>query len=323
MANEIFYPNSPSCLFTDSYTITDCPPVKTRCIPMDLTCLWIPSLEEGYNCTRCATDGEFCIPYVEGDQIMIQTQLPDLVSPTASMPSAGWSPTTAPAAYRAQLLDNTGAVISSDVTTFTSEYMAAFAEAEGGFSYQTLVIDTQAIKNTYGLTCWQIRVNSFESDGVTENRVVFTEGFCEVVCDEETVQVKGEWDSTDCCGNYYGEPARGGAAFVGSTKILFDNTLRYKANVRLDSGTVEKTTFNDRVTDTTIRSIFEMQLNAPIAPFMFNIFTKLHYGAKVVTIDGTEYIAAGTIDNRLSRVTNMFLFDAELQLKCDTDFNCI
>jgi hypothetical protein len=252
----------------------------------------------------------------------MQTQLPDLVSATPTNPTAGWFPTTAPAAYRAQLLDNTGAVISSDVTTFTSDYMAAYSEAEGGFSYQTLVVDTQAIFNTYGLTCWQIRVNSFEADGTTENRVVFTEGFCEVVCDDTTALVKGEWDSLDCCGNYYGEPGRGGDAFVGSTRILFDNTMRYYGLVRLDSGTVEKQTFNDVVTSTTSRNIYELNLTRPIAPFMFRIFTNQHYAAHTVTINGVEYIAAGTVDNRLSRVTTMFLFDAELQLKCEKDFNC-
>lgn len=322
MSNEIFYPNNATCVSSNSYTITDCPPIKTSCIPMDLTCIWIGEPEDSYNCNRCATDMEFCVPYVEGDKIMLQSQLPDLVSATSTNPTAGWVGDTFPAAFRAQLLDVDGNIISFDVTTFTSNNMAAYTTAEGGFNYQILEIDTLAIKNTYGLTCWSIRVNSFESDGVTENRDIYTELFCEVQCDDDTVLVKGEFDSLDCCGNYYGEPARGGEAYVGTDRLFFDNSMRYYGRVRLDSGIVEKTTFNDRVTDSTIRTIFELQLDRPIAPFMFNIFTKMQYGAKVVVVDSIEYIAAGTIDNRLGRVTSMFLFDAELQLKCEKDFNC-
>jgi hypothetical protein len=291
---------------------------------MDLTCGWIADPNDSYNCNRCGADVEFCEPYLVGDLIMLQTQLPDLVSATATVPTAGWFPTTAPAAYRAQLLDVDGNVISSDVTTFTSDYMAAYAEAEGGFSYQTLVIDTQAIFNTYGLSCFSIRVNSFESNGTTENRVVYSECFSEETCGDDTVLVSGDWDSTDCCGNYYGDPARSGASFIGSTLIRYNNQRRYYAKVVQSSANITKTTFNKRVTKSEINSIYDFILDRPVSPWMFNVFSKLHYGAKIVTIDGTEYVASGTIDNRISNKSGtMFLFDAELQIECDTDFNCI
>lgn len=322
-SNEIFYDSSPVCVSNNSYTITDCPPIKTSCIPMDLTCLWIALQEDGYNCVKCGADTPFCVPYVQGDLIHLQTQLPDIASANSSQPNAGWFPTTVPAGFRAQLLDASGAVISSDVTTFTSEYMAAFSEFEGGFNYQTLIIDTQLIFNNHALTCWQIRVNSFESDGATENRVVYTEGFCEIKCEEETTLVNGEWDTVDCCGNYYGEPGRIGTAWVGSSVILFDNTMRYQARVINTGSNIEKETFSQRVTKSTNDTLYILSLNAPIAPFMKNIFASQHYSAKVVTIDGIEYIAAGTIDNRISdKSGSMFLFDVDLQLRCENNFNC-
>jgi hypothetical protein len=55
---------------------------------------------------------------------------------------------------------------------------------------------------------------------------------------------------------------------------------------------------------------------------MHSIFLKQHYGAESVFIDGVEYIAAGSIDNRLSRTSKMFLFDAPFELKCERKFGC-
>lgn len=322
-SNEIFYPNIETCINNDSYTITDCPPVATSCIPMDLTCLWIANEEDSYNCNKCGSDIDFCIPYLSGDEIMVQTQLPDLVSNSPTIPNAGFFGQTVPAAFRAQLLDFSGAVISSDVTTFTSDNMAAYSAGTNGFSYQTIIIDTAAILATYGLKCFYIRINSFESDGVTENRVVYSECFQEETCGAETVTVSGAWDELDCCGNYYGTPARSTENFAGSGLIIFDNTMRYYARVLNDSSTIEKTSFSNRVTKSVINNIYVFSLNRPVAPYMKNIAANQHFGAKVVTVNGLEYIIQSGIDNRYSNKSgSMFLFDIEMILQCETDFNC-
>lgn len=324
-SNEIFYPNTATCIGNDSYTITACPVIATSCIPMDLSCLWIATEEDSYNCNKCGSDIEFCIPYEASDEIMIQTQLPDLVSGNPADPTAGFFGQTVPAAFRAQLLDADGVVVSSDVTTFSSDNMAAFSTgaADVATNYQIIVLDTALILATYGLTCFSIRVNSFESDGVTENRVVYSECFEQVTCNKDTVLVCGQWDDFDCCGNYYGRPVRG---FAGSpaTPIVFDNSMRYYAGIINDSSNVEKTVFSNRVTKSVIDNIYLFSLDRAIPPYMKNIFVNQHYGGLTVKMDGDIYLAnSQSIDNRMSNKSGtMFLFDVELTLQCEKDFNC-
>lgn len=323
--NNYLYPITYNCQFNDSYTRSRLLIPRTECIPMDLTCLWVGDPENSYNCTRCGADIALSVPYKYGDLIHFQTQLPDRINPDPTNPIYGFQGDTFPAAFRVQLLDESGSVISSDVTAFSSDYMVAYG---GGISYQMFVVDTQIIKDTFGLSCWSIRVNSFvdTGGGPIESRVVWSEPFKEEICNtSDLVTVKGVHDTFDCCGNYYGLPNRLGPvsyAFVGSGLFTFDNTMSYYAKLMDSGSTVTKTSFQNNVTNSDVSFLFELQLTRPIAPYMHKIFSGQHYGAKEVYIDGVRYNATGSIDNRLDRSTRMFLFDVEFSQDCNLDFNC-
>lgn len=331
--NNYLYPAVIDCTFNNSYTRTDCPPLRRDCIPMDFSCIWIESPDDSYGCTKCGSDEDFCVPYVLGDFIYFQTQLFDSTNPIPFNPVFGWNGDTVTAAFRAQLLDVDGNVLTSDITDFASSYMVAHSpigsDLTGGFSYQQFIVDTALIKATYGVECWSLRVNSFvdSGGGQVENRVVYSEPYCEVKCDDGTVKVNGEFDDLDCCGNYYALPneiSQFTFSSVGNAVFQFDNTQRYYAFLIQTGFGVTKESFDNEVTRSTRVSAWELQLTKPIPPYMANIFTNQHFAARKVFIDDVEYLAAGTIENRLdSRNTRMFLFDADFTQECDNSFNCI
>lgn len=328
-ANEIQYPATYACVSNNSYTRTACPPIRQDCIPMDLTCIWVDCDTCGYNCNLC-NGVAYCIPYLQDDKIMLQTQLPDQQNVDETAPLFGWQGDTATYAYRAELCDKDGAVLTNDITQFASRYMVAYTNSGGGVSYQTIEVDTALIAANFpNESCFSVTVHSITDILAvpTVQKTVYSEPFCiDNTCrPEDLVQVMGIWTGFDCCGNYYGDPRRTGPATiasVGNAVFQFDNTYRMYARIFDTGNTIEKESFNNNVTNITVISLFELKLQRPIPPYMKNIFVNQHYGAKNVFVNGVEYFAGTNIQDKIGTQNNMFLFDAELTQECERNENC-
>lgn len=322
--NNFTYPVIVACTFNNSYTRSDCPPIRQDCQPID-TCGWFtPSPEESYNCTRCPTDEEFCIPYIAGDKIPMQVYLPDLVNPEPQNPSDGWFEGFGTSTIRAQLLNSNGVVVSDNVLDFCIEYVVGW---NGRATYQTIIIDTSnAIFNT--LTCWSIRINNFLSDATTEDKIIYSEPFCLATQEcTELPLVEGTFnDGYDCLGFYYGlaEFRRPGQdlAYTGTSDFRYYNSMRYWADFRITAGQVQKDTFGDNfVSKSTVFQNYTFSTTKLVPDYIMCTFLKQHLGAKRFFIDGVEYIASGSINNRVTD-NNMFLWELTVQKECENRFNC-
>lgn len=319
-SNTIQYPAPYNCEFNNSYTRSACPVPASSCIPMDLTCGWMADPTDSFNCNLCGSDTKYTVPYQRGDQLHFQTQLTDTLNPNPQAPIYGWSGDTPVYAFNVFLLDCNGTVIANDVDAFCSDYIIGYGN---GTSYQGLVINTQELFDRFGLTCFSLEVCSMIDVGAGPvfNARVWSEEYCEVNCNDELPEICGDWDTFDCCGNYYGLPDNING-FVGTSRYRFSNCRRYYGKVLQRGATVTKEVFEDNVTRSTILNEYEFQLTRAIPPYYFRYFTNVLYGARSFTIDGTEYIASGNIQNRVDRSGTMFVFDAGIQLKCEKDFNC-
>lgn len=316
--NNYLYPAPYACVFNDSYTRTRTLPIRTDCVPMDLSCGWMGNTEDAYNCNLCGADTYFCRPYEQGDKIQLQTQMADTLNALPLEPVYGWADgIVVTPAFRVQLFDMNDVLISSDVQDFCSRYFVGVAFGQNK-TVQGLEIDT-ALVLALGLECFYLRVNSFTDlgAGIVENNVIYSEPFCVTTCDDYVLSVKGEWDGFDCCGNWHGEiqPAVGDA-------FVFNNTYKYYAHLAETGSNVTKVYFVDKVTETDVISLYEIQLDRPIAPFMKSIFVNSHYAAKRLYVNGVEYKANGSVSNRLGRESKMWLFDAEIYKECKKDFYC-
>lgn len=321
--NNFTYPVVYNCEFNNSYTRTACPPIRQDCQPIDTCGLYFTSPETSYNCTRCETDKEFWIPYQAGDKIPLQVYFPDLVNSDPSSPIWGWRADTNPVTMRAELLDCDGNVISDDVVAFCSDYVVGWAN---GQSYQTIVVDTALVAGL-GLTYFSIKINNFLTDGITEDKVIYTEPFCLVPCNVELPLVQGTFDEGyDCLGFYYGkaDPRRPGTpqAWVGSSDFAYYNSMRYWADFRLSGGQVQKNTFGTNiVSKSTIFQNYTFKTTQLTPDYIMCTFLKQHLGAKRFIVDGVEYIASGSVNNRVTD-NNMFLWENTVQLECENRFNC-
>lgn len=324
--NNVNYPITYSCIFNDSYTRSACPPIRVDCQPIN-TCGWfITAPTEAWSCNLCGSDEAFCMPYVLGDKIPIQVNFPDFVNSFPSPLTAGWQGDTIPATIRAQLLDVDGVVISSDVTAFCSDYVVGYNDGE---PYQTIIVDTSLVDGL-GEQCFSIRINNFLSDTTTEDKVIYTEPFCQlpVNCSIKTVLIEGTFNNYDCMGFYYGTAQRTGpafTAFIGSSDFAYYNTMRYYGELQDTGGAVSKNVFGTAniVTRSTLLQNYRLQLTAKVPPYIMQTFLKQHFIGQTFKIDGEEYIASGNVTNQISsRLTNMFLFNVTVQKECDTRFGC-
>lgn len=317
--NNYLYPAPYTCVSNASYTRTRLIPKRTDCVPMNLSCGWLGNTEDAYNCNLCGSDIYFCRPYEAGDKIQLQTQMADTLNALPLEPVYGWADgVVATPAFQAQLYDMNDNLISSDVQDFCSRYFVGVAFGQEK-TIQGLELDTTLIA-ALGVDCFYLRVNSFVDfgAGLVENNVIYSEPFCVTSCNDKVLAIKGEWDGFDCCGNWHGEiqPAVGDA-------FEFDNTYKYYATLAESGTNVTKTYFVNNVTETNVVSLYEIQLDRPIAPFYKSIFANSHYAAKRLFVNGEEFKANSNISNRLGRETKMWLFDAEIYRECKKDFYCL
>ena len=325
--NFFTYPNSYSCVSNDSYTRSKCLPLRSSCNPMDTCGLFINEIADAWNCNICGADEKFCIPYAAGDKIPLQVYFPDFVNvlPATAL-TAGWFGSTATPTVRVQLYDLDGVLVTQNVTALASEYVVGFNDNK---AYQSIVIDT-TLTAGLGVDCFYLRFNNFLSDGITEDKYIFTEPFCLTPnCDLQTVQIQGTYSGYDCQGFYYGtsQRLRAGAdgLFIGTSDFAHTNTMRYFAEIQETGGTVEKTSFGTRsiVTRSVINQNYRLQFTKKVPPYIMCIFLKQHFAAKTFLVDGIEYIANGTVQNQINtRASKMFLINVSVQKNCDNRFAC-
>jgi hypothetical protein len=132
-------------------------------------------------------------------------------------------------------------------------------------------------------------------------------------CDDDPALVQSTWQRYDCFGNYYGLPV----ASVGNKSFRFNNALRYWADMRNTSGTVNKDLFAEKVRKVTAQDIWTLTLHTtPIPPFMHKMLLQMHLGGQLTYVNGTGYrVDNFSVRNKID-YNNMLLYNVEMFTQC-------
>lgn len=294
-------------------------------------CTW--GLDEGctgWNFTKCSNDDTYCQPFVAGDKLYMQYLIP-----------ATWGSVAA-----FEMIDSNGENISygSSVTT-------QVGKDPDGLRYINIIIDTALLPE--GVTCFHVKLTMWDCKaliipsqgylaclasqiflgktlaeavvhcadilcGVENQKVIYSEPYCAVRCEEPTSVIEGEYSKYDCESFYYGPLANvsTGAAIVNLYVLKF----RVRGFLELDNYETTVTEVNGKETKITQTKKYTFY-NEKIPPYVAAQIARAA-GSKQFILDDVEYNRPANIakefDQGLSWIPKL-----SLTKKCDDfDLTC-
>lgn len=268
--------------------------------------LWIgDSINNGYNCKRCLSEGIFYMPFVRGDVFPLQTFFPDSVNTDITSPTIGFKTATNPVAgtdYYVELV-----VLDSDCITqlgnniedFCDSYWVGYSDQVG--SIQTFFFDTSNIPLT--TIFFRLKLNFYNSDGDLVGEI-YSEPFGEVRCDEKTLLIETNHPNIDCLNHQYKDPVLYNA--LGANTLPYNTVFRYNAEIYLNGVSQEKELNDNDVTlSNKIRDLYNIDFTKIIPPYVVKLLSAQITG-ETILVDGVEYEDFGDIDKNLD-ITRNFL----------------
>lgn len=201
-----------------------------------------------WNNTRCANDDCYCNPFIVGDLIRFQFNLPVKVTgvPGALVVTELWN-----VDYFARLIDENGDPIPGfgSVNTFSITNQYGIGVDAKGRPFVWFTINTNRIRNICNFNVQisnsQFAVGSAPQEPPTGGRTLmnfFTEPYCCVQCDEPTLLVEGLYKKYDPFGGFYG--AFNAGSFTGSQNA-YQSSIRVYGNIEKVANNIEKTEVNN------------------------------------------------------------------------------
>lgn len=267
-----------------------------------------------WNNTRCTNDECYCNPYIEGDKIYLQFSLPipldKLIgwfnlfgTPQNIQTTCAWG-----IDYFASLIDENGDDITGydSIGTFASQY--GIGVLNSGKPYMWMEIDTTLIQN---IDYFNIKIR----DAYTST--FYTEPYCRVKCDQQTILVRGTYNKFDPFGGFYGDFLTG--AFTGNQNG-YQAQIRVYGNIEKTSNTIEKTN-TELVNITTKVSPVYLLRTHKLPEYVADLLTVALAGQQIF-IDGVEYESPTSVDKN-NPEGSMWLVESTITLLTDEiDFEC-
>lgn len=260
---------------------------------------------EGWNCTHCASDADFHIPFVRGDKIQLLTTLYDGYNPDPTNPANGFG-----SFIRAELHGDVSTI--TNYAAFSSRAMVAYG---CGRSYQIIEIDTSLFVDCV----FTVQITAYANDGEgTITQEVCSQEFGEVPAKASTVLVKGVHSKRDCFGGCYGLPD----AYVGDL-IEYDNTLRFFGYVKGGDASVERVVSQGQSSSVSVEDQYIFQLGRPIPRFLHLVLIKQFLAGDTILVDDEEYLTPTSFStsNEMEK-GEMYLYGVTLTRECDTGISC-
>jgi hypothetical protein len=287
----------------------------------------------GWNFNKCPNDDDYCQPYVERDLLYMQYLIP-----------ANWAGVAA-----VEMVDSTTGEIVAHGSSMTSQ----IGKDADGLRYVNIKIDTGVLPE--GVTCFYIKLTFWDCreflkptqafiacvvaamiGGATlaeatiqcansicdeENqKIVYSEPYCEVRCNEETMVITGAYLPTkyDCDGFYYGDLLNlvSGAVIPTIYKLEF----RDRGFVEHDGATIAENINNGiTVSKKTVKKY--TLYSGKIPPYVAAQYIRAA-GSREFAVDGVVYKGPQEIgkdfDQGMSWIPKMLL-----TTECDeADFTC-
>lgn len=283
----------------------------------------------GWNFNKCPNDDDYCQPYVVGDKLYMQYLIP-----------ATWTGFAA-----IQMIDNNGEVVAHGASMVTQ-----IGKDAEGLRYVNIIIDTALLP---GVTCFYFKLTFWDcKQFVTPNanfaacvalrliagdtlaeaiihcgnlacdsdnqKIVYSEPYCEVRCDEPTVLIEGEYSKYDCENYYYGELIN----LVNLSAIVNQYLLKFRVRgfLELDDYETTETEVNGVVTKVSQKKKFTFYTDK-VPPFVAEQLARAA-GSKQFIMDDVDYDRPANItkdfDQGLSWIPKLVLTK-----KCDDiDLTC-
>lgn len=274
-----------------------------------------------WNNHLCGNDSCYCNPWIAGDKIYLQFNLPVTITnwfnifgpPKPLGTTSEWG-----VDYFAALIDENGDLYPqfSSIETFASEYGIGVNHVTGK-PFVWMVIDTNLLQ---GICNFNVTVADGPFTEDPENPIVnqfYTEPYCCVKCDEDTIMVCGTYNKTDPFGHFYGEFEPG--SFTGDQNG-YKACIRVYGNIEKVNNAIENTYTELVKVKAKINPSYLLRTN-PLPEYVADLLTVALAG-QTVTIDGVEYDSPESVDKN-NQEGRMWLVESTLVMKTeDVDFEC-
>lgn len=238
---------------------------------------------------KCGSDSSYCQPFIDGDKIYLQFKShPSTYSLSVFQLFDSETDEEITGAITVQQgKDDQGIlygniVIDTSSATFPSCWYGLLTLFTGSINPVTL-LSCRAIKIGQGKTQAQATIECALEQGA-ERIQVYTEPWCKVQCDQESILITGEYSGYDCDGNYYGD-------------VIVSNNPQaniYQASVRILGEIVhDGTEFIENIsggirTSVQSRKKFTILGHEKLPPYVANQIS-ICLGSKTHYIDGINY----------------------------------
>ncbi|MGV6816108.1 MAG: hypothetical protein ACWA44_02425 [Thiotrichales bacterium] len=286
-----------SCRVLNSDQIRFCLPEKEICLSQPTDGI-LSECGQSWNCTKCAADSEYLIPFIRNDKIQILTRMYDGYNADPENPVHGWG-----TFIRAEFMGDVSGTITN-LAAFTSRKMVAWGCDQ---SYQILEVDTSLFPDCI----FSIQITTYNTSGDIIEQVC-TQEYGEVNSKAKVVMLTGNNTKKDCFGGCYEAPD----AYVGDL-IMYDNSIRLHGYIKASDISKESIVVQGTTTRTEFEDQYIFQLGAPIPPFMHRVLMRQIMAGSTVTIDGETYDVPESLSssNDLDR-GYMFLYSLTLTKEC-------
>lgn len=268
---------------------------------------------DSWNCNLCGSDKPFFEPFVRGDVLPFQTRFTDNYNVDPSILIGGIKSSLGAEFYvMIELQEENGTTITDLADDFCESYYVGYDVNLG--SFQTWFVNTALFP--LNMKCFRLKITYYKIDQITLlktiERVVFTEYYKEVECNQETVLIQSSYSSFDCFNNYYGTLTN----TLGSLPIPYYNSMRLFGEVE-QIGETESTTENDKGTVISKEIISNYQVVSGLyAPYYARKLSQAVRGNRV-TVDNVVYKNFNFDKNNDG--SKMWAIDLTFDKQCEID----
>lgn len=199
-------------LYTPSNCILFSSEISKTCLPTIIDCdfkdTFVVECGTEFNCSQCCDVViPFFLPVVEGDEIIIQTQIFDQYNDNRKIPVSGFGTW-----IKVYTVEEDGTETEINPANY-----AAYVGWNGTNSYQVININ---YSTDYMPLCFQIKFKVYLAGDVFDYELCSQHYKIETCADVSSCVFEGKQTGTDCEGNYYDLPeASDGLPFEYSNKI--------------------------------------------------------------------------------------------------------
>lgn len=251
---------------------------------------------DGFNFNLCPNDRKYCQPFIKGDKIYCQL------------------------AYDIKKYFISG-ISLIDTSTDTDKYIASNFTFQSGHDplnnyFFNYILDTGADTFASDITCFYFKLQLTPRQG-GDFVYVYSEPYCLVKCNENTMLITGEYpNGYDCSGGYHGTMTGG----INPGASIYTPSFRIRGVLEPENFDFEKTENHGKFVKSKQFERFFFRLEP--TPYYVARQIAVCFNSKKVTIDGDEYKGTVRLQKNFDE-GSMWISNETIYRDCDElNFTC-